>query len=502
MSKKINIIGGGIAGLSAGCYLQMNGYETEIFESHTIPGGLCTAWEKNGFTMDTCIHWLVGSSPSDNFYFLWNELVDMKKIQFVDSDVYVRMVDSNGDYVDVYENIDKFEKELITKSPQDKEIILEFANAVRKFSKLNMPNDIARETMTMLDSAKFMTKMLPYMGDFNKWLKITASEYADRFKNPLLKYTFQNIFVPEMAHIFIIFCLVWFNKKSAGYPIGGSLNFSRLIEKRYLGLGGKINYSSIVKKVLYYDSQPAKAKGIMLKSGEVHNSDLVISAADGHSTIFEMLEGKFLNEKISDYYNYHKVFSSYIQVSLGLNRTFDNEVSHYLFKLNSEIEIDNKTKTDSISCRIFNFDQTLAPKGKTVITSMVATENYEYWVNLRKSNNDLYQKEKERVANEIINILEEKIGNIKNNIEIVDVSSPATVIRYTNNWKGSFEGWILTPKIGIKLMSKELPGLKNFYMIGQWVEPGGGLPAALLSGRNVAQIICKRDKIKFRTEHF
>jgi phytoene dehydrogenase-like protein len=39
MSKKVIIIGAGIAGLSAGCYLRMNGYDTEIFELHTIPGG-------------------------------------------------------------------------------------------------------------------------------------------------------------------------------------------------------------------------------------------------------------------------------------------------------------------------------------------------------------------------------------------------------------------------------------------------------------------------------
>jgi protoporphyrinogen oxidase len=39
MRKKVSIIGAGIAGLSAGCYLQMNGYDTQIFEMHDKPGG-------------------------------------------------------------------------------------------------------------------------------------------------------------------------------------------------------------------------------------------------------------------------------------------------------------------------------------------------------------------------------------------------------------------------------------------------------------------------------
>jgi len=42
MAEKVVIIGAGVAGLSTG-YLQMNDYETEIFEMHGLPGGLCTS---------------------------------------------------------------------------------------------------------------------------------------------------------------------------------------------------------------------------------------------------------------------------------------------------------------------------------------------------------------------------------------------------------------------------------------------------------------------------
>ena len=72
--KKVIIIGAGIAGLSAGCYLQMNGYESKIFELHEISGGLCTSWERQGYTFDGCIHWLVGSGPSMMLYDIWTEV--------------------------------------------------------------------------------------------------------------------------------------------------------------------------------------------------------------------------------------------------------------------------------------------------------------------------------------------------------------------------------------------------------------------------------------------
>jgi len=90
-SKKVIIIGAGISGLCAGSYLQMNGYDTEIFELHNVSGGLCTAWERKGYTFDFCIHWLVGSTPSDSFYSLWDELIDMEKLEFVDSDIYFQI---------------------------------------------------------------------------------------------------------------------------------------------------------------------------------------------------------------------------------------------------------------------------------------------------------------------------------------------------------------------------------------------------------------------------
>jgi phytoene dehydrogenase-like protein len=74
MEKSIIIVGAGIAGLSAGCYGQMNGYRTQIFEMHTTPGGVCTTWKRKGYKIDGCIHWLTGSSPGNSFYPLWEEL--------------------------------------------------------------------------------------------------------------------------------------------------------------------------------------------------------------------------------------------------------------------------------------------------------------------------------------------------------------------------------------------------------------------------------------------
>ena len=45
------------------------------------------------------------------------------------------------------------------------------------------------------------------------------------------------------------------------------------------------------------------------------------------------------------------------------------------------------------------------------------------------------------------------------------------------------EGWLPTPQIGLRPLPNRLPRLANFYMAGQWVMPGGGLPGGLMSAR-------------------
>lgn len=79
MNKSIIIIGAGMGGLSAGCYGQMNGYNTRIFEMHTLPGGQCASWKRKGDTLDACIHHLFGCSPSSKIYQLWHELGAMPR---------------------------------------------------------------------------------------------------------------------------------------------------------------------------------------------------------------------------------------------------------------------------------------------------------------------------------------------------------------------------------------------------------------------------------------
>ncbi len=51
--RSVIIIGADIAGLTTGIYAQRAGYRSRIYEMHTVPGVLMTAWKRKGYTILT-----------------------------------------------------------------------------------------------------------------------------------------------------------------------------------------------------------------------------------------------------------------------------------------------------------------------------------------------------------------------------------------------------------------------------------------------------------------
>ena len=128
--------------------------------------------------------------------------------------------------------------------------------------------------------------------------------------------------------------------------------------------------------------------------------------------------------------------------------------------------------------------------------------NYEYWKEL-SADRASYDEKKDQVARGVVTALEEHYPGIGADVEMVDVATPLTFERYTGNWKGSFEGWLITPANSASVMkplNQKLPGLENLFLCGQWVEPGGGLPTGVMSARRLFQAICKEDGTRFKAE--
>lgn len=493
--KKVIIIGAGMAGLSAGCYLQMSGYDTEIYELGSTPGGLCTGWERKGYSFDGCIHWLVGTKPTVSIYNLWNELIDMRKLQVVDYNEYCSIEDGDGSRFTAYTDIGRLESEMKRVSPEDSSLIDQFILGIKAFLNFNLPVEKPMEFMSLQEKISMTGGMLPKLPQILKWYRMSNADFASKLHSPLLKRFFTSAYPGCFTMLVTLINCGWLHKKGAGYPIGGSAMLSRLMEQRYVSLGGKIHYRSRVEKILVKDNC---ACGVEL-NGEQHTADIVISAADGRSTIYEMLGGAYKSKEIINMYEKDSMQrpTPGMYFFLGLNRTFEGQ-PHWLFlPLKKAITMDNKTTMDELALTIVNFDPTAASPGKTCLTAMLSSNDCDYWVGLREKDKSRYDAEKKQICNQIIDALEDHFGNIRNHVEVCDLATPATYIRYTGNWQASSQGWSASKQTFGKSISKTLPGLQNFYMAGQWVEIGGGVPMCMMSGRNTAQMICKREHTEF-----
>lgn len=497
--NSIIIIGAGFAGLSAGIYAQMNGFKSRIIEMHDKPGGLCTSWNRNGYTFDGCIHWLVGSNPQSAFNRYWEEVGIAQGREFINMDEYMRLEGSDERTLIFYNDVDRLEKHLLDFSPQDAAPIKEFISGIRMCTNFNQPSKKASFLHRMRIKIKLGLTLIINGRKIHKWMKITAEDFSGRFKDPLLSEAFKEMWIPEFSILFMLFTFSYLHNKNAGYPIGGSMPMSEALANRYVKIGGEIYYGKKVEKIIVENN---KAVGVRLSDESEHRAERIVSAADGHSTIFRMLEGKYIDGKILEMYEKWPIFQPLIFVGIGVNRSFNEEplsVSGFSYPLRDPVKIGD-TVRNRLWIHIFNHDPSMAPENKTTIVVMLSSV-HSYWKKLAEDKN-AYIKEKEEISKTIVEILEQRFPGIKSQIEVIDVATPLTFERYTGNWQGSFEGWLITPENSgylIKKMSQRLPGLTRFYMCGQWVEPGGGLPTGVISGRRLIKSICKEERKKFIT---
>jgi len=135
--SKIIVIGAGIGGLAAGCYARMNGFQTTIFESGERAGGLCTSWNRGGFTFDGCIRHFAGLKPESALYKMWSDLGATPEEAFFPEEL-VKVIDESGRTFTVYYDTDRLEEEMKSLAPEDSDTIEEYIKAIKLLSRIEL----------------------------------------------------------------------------------------------------------------------------------------------------------------------------------------------------------------------------------------------------------------------------------------------------------------------------------------------------------------------------
>ncbi len=492
--KRIAIIGAGIAGLTAGVYARQSGFDTTIYESHTIPGGASTSWRRKGYLFEGGMHWLTGSSPKTQLHKLWREVGALDDTVAVHiRDPFFRYV-SEGKTVCLYRDTEKLRAHLIELSPADRREIKKLCADVRKFTQMQMP---AMDLPHL--KAKYPSKfplsmllgMLPAIPRMKFYQNQSVTEYASRFQSPQIRNLLIHSIGEDFSASGLIFTMATLASGDGGYPEGGSLAMAKRMSDRYKSLGGKTIYKTRVEKVTV---ENGAATGVVI-GGETVYYDAVIVTQDTLRAIDalfdEPIREHWVEQMRTDAAPMLNVF-----VGLGVKADLCNLPEHIQFPASEPIRI-GELEFGNIGFNNYAGYEGYAPEGCSALTVTLLGDSYDYWKRCREDGT--YETEKKRVAETVIRDIGMKYPQIKEKMAVWDVATPLTYERYLGSYKGS---WMTVTKKGQE--NVRYPGksesVKNLYFAGQRLTPPGGLPVALTTGRTAVQYLCLDTDTEFQGE--
>lgn len=491
--KKVIVIGGGIAGLSAGIYAQKCGFDVTILESHSIAGGICTSWKRGGYQFEGGMHWLAGSNKSEAVNKMW------RYVGAVDDNVAIRYSEPFSEYdhagtpIRLYRDVDATERHLLELSPSDTKEIKQFCNNIRKIKNLAEPiSDLKGVKVTKKNRAplSLFFSLLSAISVMSKYSKISREQYANRFSHEGIREMLRSIPGGKQGIAMLFLTMGSLARGDGGFPEGGSLPFAERMVKNFTSLGGEILYNTWADRVIV---ENGKAVGVMA-GGKRLDADAVIIAAD--TMVVDRL---FDTPPKSPWLEEMRRITGPTMITficLGINADLKKYNSYYLFKLKKPIKLADLTY-EYLSVSNYAADPTYSPAGKTAMTIQLPGDTYDFWKQIKDENR--YDEEKRKIADAVISAITAQIPEADGKIEVCDVATPLTYERYCGNWKGS---WMteIKPDMKFKPYPATIKELGGVYFAGQRMNPPGGLPAALMSSRRAVQFLCRDTDTLFISE--
>ena len=492
--KTVVIVGGGISGLTTGIYLLDNGYDVHIYEKHSIAGGACTGWVREGQYIDGCAHWIIGTNPDSCLRPIWEHIGAFDDAIRIYPTTSLTTFHFKDGPITFHADLQKLEEELLAMSPQDKRQIKSFIRTIKNYTHIKIPVSKPMERMNPFEFTAFGLSMIKAAIPFAKYKKVSVGEYASKFKDKRIG----DLFIRFMGDYYnmhsLFYILQGFCTNDAGIMEGGSLKMATSVAKTFESRGGTIHLNSPVKRI---EVEGKKAKGITLENGEFIPADFVVASTDSNETFQKLLPDVKMPKFFSDRYEQKDGYKLLSAFQFSFQTTLDlSEAPRMSDFLVEPFNIGPQTITH-YGVRNFSFDKTLSRGKKTLLTILLPTheETYDYLASLSKEE---YVAEKERLGRKFLALLEKDLGAKPGEIKLLDVATPLTYTRYTNAFKGAYMSFVTTKHAKGLMEQTILRGYKNILIGGQWLMPPGGLPIAIMIGKHAAYNLCYLDKKPFK----
>lgn len=490
--KKIVIIGGGIAGMTAGVLLQKEGFTTEIYEKNVLPGGQCTGWKREGYFIDNCIHWLTGTRTGSALHELWKEIgalgdgVELyKKEMFFSSKL-------NGQTLTFWRDKERTRKEMLEMSPEDEKEINKLIDYVSMAETMNVPVEKPFDAMNLIDYMKLGMSMRAMGKVMKEYGNMDINELAMRFKHPLIQRAIVD-YMPSGYRAYAF--LVSYGTVTGGngdIPKGGSLAMSLRIAEKYKEYGGVIHTNTSVETIIVNGK---KAKGILLANEKKVEADYVVCACDTDYTFRKLLPKKYMPRELKKMYVDKEKYpvSSGFQIAYAVDGAFTELTGTRVFSCD-EMNVGNH-KVKCMSIQSYDYEPDFAPEGKMILqTNFSQTEaDYKYWESLYTDKAD-YEKKKIEIAEQAMERVVTEYPFLEGKIHVIDVWSPMTYTRYCNSYKGAYMSFVTTKQAKSITVPGVVKGIENVLLASQWLMGPGGLPTAAAMGKFAVWRIIKKEE--------
>ena len=488
--KKVVIIGGGIAGMTAGVLLQKAGFETEIYEKNALPGGQCTGWKREGYFIDNCIHWLTGTRPGSALHELWKEIGALgNDVKLYEKEMFFSSK-LNGQTLTFWRDKERTRKEMLELSPEDEEEINKFIKYVCMAETMTVPVDKPFDAMNLLDFMKLGMSMKEMRKVMKEYGNMDIHELAMRFKHPLIRRAMID-YMPRGYQAYAF--LVSYGTVTGGngdIPKGGSLAMSLRIAEKYKECGGILHTNARVETILLNGK---KAEGILLENGKKAEADYVICACDTDYTFRKLLPEKYMPQGLKNMYEDRDKYpvNSGFQIAYAVDDVFPELTGTRIFSCD-EIQVGNQ-RVQCMSLQSYDYEPDFAPEGKMILqTNFSQTEtDYKYWENLY-TDNICYEKKKAEIAEQVLQRVVKEYPFLEGNIHVIDVWSPMTYVRYCNAYKGAYMSFVTTKQARTITVPGVVKEIDNVVLASQWLMGPGGLPTAAAMGKFAAWRIMRK----------
>ena len=497
MNKEVLIIGGGIAGLSAGIYARINGFNCTIIEKNKTAGGECTGWDRRGYHIDGCIHWLVGTKEGTGINQLWKQVGALEGVEIYHPETFLSF-EYQGTELPFYRDLDRLEHAWTALSPEDTPAIREFTGTVRTLQSFDIPAEKPMDLMGPIEKIKLLLSMKDAGMVMKRYGKIGLTEFARNFTHPVIRSALAS-FLPEgYSASSLFFALAAFSKGQASIPMGGSRAFAQRMVDRYLNLGGVLHTGCEVTEL---ERSGRQITGVVTDRGDRMTADYVIAACDAHLLFDRLLKGSVSDKAFQKRFADPEGYPLASQITIALGYSGSAEQMHRTTSIETEDMQVGTRSIDRLTVTHYQYEQDFAPPGCVVFTIAINQfhDDYEYWQQLG-GNRNAYREEKQRIGQEVLSAMVRRYPEMEGKLELLDVVTPLTFEHWCNAYRGAFMAFL--PTVGAKPMEHtgRIKGLDNLLLSGQWLQPPGGLPVALLTGRDSIMRICRKEKQRFQSD--